>query len=354
MPGLLVNFAFLHPQPTGLATYALNLLPYLTELEAQIASPLSLPVPHLIPTPKHMTAQEGLAGHARRLWWTQWQLPQIYRQLHSRLLFSPIPEAPLWQNCRFVVTVHDLIPLRFGKWSSRLSNYFRFVVPQILQQATHILCNSHSTAQEVGDFFQIKPDRLTVIPLAFDPDRFYCLHLPTANYFLYIGRHDRHKNLPRLIQAFQQVDRDYELWISGSYDQRYTPALVRLVEELELRERVKFIGYIERENLCPLLNQAVALVLPSLWEGFGLPVLEAMACGTPVITANLSALPETAGDAALLVDPYNVDDIADKMKALTRSDALRAQLRQLGLERVKHFSWQKTGRATVAVLANYL
>lgn len=354
MPGLLVNFAFLHPQPTGLATYALNLLPYLNTLEVHVAAPFPVPAPQLLPTPACMTAQEGWRGHARRLWWTQWQLPRLYRQLQSQLLFSPIPEAPLWQNCRYIVTVHDLIPLRFGTWSSRLSNYFRFVVPQILHQATHILCNSHSTAQEVQEFFHIKPDRLTVIPLAFDPDRFYCLHLPAANYFLYIGRHDRHKNLPRLIQAFRQVGGDYELWISGSYDRRYTPALERLVAALDLRERVKFIGYIERENLCLLLNQAIALVLPSLWEGFGLPVLEAMACGTPVITSNLSALPETAGDAALLVDPYNIDDIADKMKELTRSESLRSHLRQLGLERVQNFSWQKTGTATLEVLRRYL
>ncbi len=348
MPGLLVNLAFLHPQPTGLANYALNILPYLQKLHPRVIAPFP------VLEGGELTPQPGLQGHAKRLWWTQWQLPQIYRRHQSSLLFSPIPEAPLYQGCRYILTVHDLIPLRFWRWSSRLSAYFRFVVPQLLNQATHIICNSASTAQEIRDFFAINPDRLSPIPLAFDHDRFQFLDLPTSNYFLYIGRHDRHKNLGRLIRAFQSVSKDYELWIGGSYDRRYTPQLEKIVTELHLRDRVKFLGYVEQKNLCLLLNQAVALVFPSLWEGFGLPVLEAMACGTPVITSNISALPETAGGAALLVDPYSVDDIADKMKELTRSGSLRLHLRSLGRERCQHFTWAKTGEQTAKILEAHL
>jgi len=355
MPGLLFNLAFLHPQPTGLATYALNILPYLQGLEPRVLAPFA-PSEGLdfIPTPEAMSAKEGLRGHIRRLWWTQWHLPAIYRQVGSSLLFSPIPEAPLYQGCRYILTVHDLIPLRFRRWSSRLSNYFRFVVPQLLHHATHILCNSHSTAQEVRDFFNIKPDRLSVIPLAFDHDRFRFLNLPTANYFLYIGRHDRHKNLSRIIQAFKQVSKDYELWIGGGYDLRYTPELELVVKELDLTDRVKFLGYVDQSNLCPLLNQAVGLVFPSLWEGFGLPVLEAMACGCPVITSNLSALPETAGNAGLFVDPYNVNEIGEAMVALTRSGSLRLHLRAWGLERCQSFTWAKTGEETSKILSLYI
>lgn len=354
MPGLLFNLAFLHPQPTGLATYALNILPYLQGLAPKILAPFALgEAQDFIPTPQAMSAREGLRGHLRRLWWTQWQLPTIYRRLQSSLLFSPIPEAPLYQGCRYVLTVHDLIPLRFMGWSSRLSNYFRLVVPQLLHHATHILCNSLSTAQEVQQFFNINPDRLSVIPLAFDHDRFNFLDLPTSNYFLYIGRHDRHKNLARLIQAFQPLSKDYELWIGGGYDRRYTPALEMMVRELELTDRVKFLGYVDQNNLCPLLNQAMGLVFPSLWEGFGLPVLEAMACGCPVITSNLSALPETAGNAGLLVDPYDVSQIREAMIALTRSESLRLHLRALGLKRCQSFNWAKTGAETSKILSIY-
>jgi glycosyltransferase involved in cell wall biosynthesis len=355
MTGLLFNLAFLHAQPTGLATYALNILPYLQPLQPQVLAPFGVGEGiDLIPTPQNMSGREGLGGHIRRLWWTQWHLPAIYRQVGSSLLFSPIPEAPLYQGCRYILTVHDLIPLRFRRWSSRLSNYFQFVVPLLLHNASHILCNSHSTAQEVQDFFHIKPDRLSVIPLAFDHDRFRFLNLPTANYFLYIGRHDRHKNLGRLIQAFAKVPKDYELWIGGSYDGRYTPALVQIVRELSLTDRVKFLGYIDQQNLCPLFNRAIALVLTSLWEGFGLPVLEALACGTPVITSNLSALPEIAGDAALFVDPYNVDAIADAMVQITRSESLRLHLRSLGLTRCQAFTWAKTGEETRKILSLYI
>ncbi len=351
---ILVNYSCLITKPTGISIYALKLLPYLKQLDPILLVGKSIPDFQCQLVANTMNADFGARGHWQRLHWTQWKLPKIYQSLTASLLFSPVPEAPLFTKCRSVVMVHDFIPLRFPNWSSPLTYYHRFYVPLVLQNAIHILCNSRATAADIVNFCQIPSHKITPIPLAFDREQFQFLDLPTANYFLYLGRQDPHKNLARLIQAFQQLEKDYELWIVGGSDRRYTPELEVMVKELELTDRVKFLGYIPHDKLVTVINQAIGLVFPSLWEGFGLPVLEAMACGTPVITSNVSALPETAGEAALLVDPYNIDDIADKMKQLARSDALRNHLRSLGLKHCQSFSWQKTGQQTAHVLANYL
>lgn len=352
---LLINLSFLAKKPTGHTIYAKNLVSHLKFLEPTLLISEALPDSYYYLIPENMTPGQGSKGHLNRLLWTQFQLPKIYKNLSSNLLFSPVPEAPLFSNCRYIITLHDLIPLRFPKWSSPLTLYFRYYLPHVLSQAEQIICDSESTAKDAADFFQISMQKLKVIPLAYDADHFKFLNLPTRNYFLYLGRHDRYKNLQRVIEAFSRLhNADYEVWIAGPVDRRHTPALINQIEELGLANRVKFLSYVPYSDLPTLINQAIALVFPSLCEGFGLPILEAMACGTPVITSNLSSMPEVAGDAALLVDPYKVGAIAEAMQAIIEDANLRTHLHQLGLERASQFSWAKTGEATANVLRQYL
>lgn len=304
--------------------------------------------------PPNLNPDYGTKGHLRRLLWTQLQLPQIYKQLRASLLFSPVPEAPL-ANCRYIVTVHDLIPLRFPKPFSPLTNYQRYYIPQVLAKATHILCNSTATAQDITHYFHIRASKITPILLAHDANHFRFLNLPRSNYFLYIGRHDPYKNLHRIIAAFAALPYcDYELWLAGATDPRYTPTLKADIDRLGITAQVKFLDYVPYNQLPTVINNAIALVFPSLWEGFGLPVLEAMACGTPVITSNISSLPEVAGDAALLVNPYNTGEITAAMQAIVSDSKLRSHLSMHGLARASQFSWTKTGLATVEVLSRFL
>jgi glycosyltransferase involved in cell wall biosynthesis len=256
-----------------------------------------------------------------------------------------------------VVTVHDLIPLHFGRAFSPMGFYCRQYLPRVIHQATHILCNSEATHQDIHRFLRPPPVPITVIPLAYDDRHYRWLDLPRQPYLIYLGRHAPYKNLARLIQAFAQLPAgavDLQLWIGGAGDRRFTPALQTQVQELGLESRVRFLGYVPEGDVPRLLNQAIALVFPSLWEGFGLPVLEAMACGTPVITSNLAALPEVAGEAALLIDPYQVGELAAAMAAVWQDSQLWQQLHRAGLQRTQRFSWAKTGSATAAVLQAYL
>ncbi len=353
MRQLLVNLAFMPTKPTGHAIYAQNLLPALQALNPILLTPRSIPGFTCHAIPANLNPDFGTRGHLQRLLWQQFRLPRLYRQCRASLLFSPIPEAPLFSRCRSVVMLHDLIPLRFPR-RSPLTPYFRHYIPQVLKQAQHILCNSQATATDAIDYYQIPAHKLTVAPLAYDVEHFRPLNLPTQNYFLYVGRHDTYKNLPRAIAAFATLPRDYEFWIAGPPDPRYTPLLHQQVADLGITDRVQFLSYVPYADLPTLINQALALVFVSLWEGFGLPVLEGMACGTPVITSNLSSMPEVAGDGAILVDPYDVRAIADAMASIVQQPTLQQTLRQRGQQQARKFRWEKTSQLAVNVLQQYL
>jgi glycosyltransferase involved in cell wall biosynthesis len=352
---ILVNLSPVLPQPTGISTYSLNIVKELRSLQPDIVSSFEIDGYTWHRSPSNLTAAYGLKGHLKRLMWTQFQLPKFYQRLNSTLLFSVLPEAPLWSGCRSVIMVHDLIPLHFPRRFAPATLYNQHYIPQVLKQAAHIICNSNATAQDLVQFCGIPASQITPIPLAYDAQHFRFLDLPTQNYFLYLGRFAPYKNVQRAIAAFAQLPNhaDYEFWLAGPPDPRQLPLLQAQIEDLKLTRQIKFLDYVAYAELPRLLNQAIGLVFPSLWEGFGLPALEAMACGTPVITSNLSSLPEVTGDAALLIDPYDVDAIACAMHNLVTDTSLHAQLRTASLARASQFSWAKTGHATAEVLQHF-
>jgi len=354
---ILANLAFAPARPTGWLSYSLNLLQSIKNLDIDVLSPIEILGMKCHQSPPHLTTESGMKGHLQRLLWTQFQLPSLYRKLKSTLLFSPIPEAPLFSACSYVITVHDLIPLRFPELFSKAQQlYCRYYISAVIQQSKHVICNSRTTAQDLSNFLGISENKITPIPLAYDNKNFRVLDLPKQNYFLYIGRHNPHKNTERLIAAFAALpnSKNYELWLVGPSDSRYTPTLEAQVAELGITNQVKFLDYVKYSELPKIINSAIALVFPSLWEGFGLPVLEAMACGTPVITSNISSLPEVAGDAAILVNPYNTGEITEAMQALATDSELRSHFSTQGIMRANQFSWEKTGQATAEVLSRFL
>ncbi|MDJ0511040.1 MAG: glycosyltransferase family 1 protein [Crocosphaera sp.] len=357
---LLINLSLLLSKPTGITVYANNVFPYLKSLEPTLLASQQYQKFHTYLVPNNLTPEQGTKGHLNRLTWTQFKLPKIYHQLQADLLFSPVPEAPLYSKCRSVVMVHDLIPLRFPKKTSPLTPYFKYYIPQVLKQAEHIICNSQATAQDICNFFHIESKKITPILLAYDQEHFKplsstkkALNIP---YFIYLGRHDPHKNVNRIVKAFAKLknNQQYQLWLTGPTDKRYTPKLIQQAKELGIEKQLKILDYVEYKQLPIIINQALALVFPSLWEGFGFPVLEAMGCGTPVITSNISSLPEVAGDAALLINPYNLQEITAAMEKIANDNKMRLQLKTLGLQQAKKFSWQNTGQKTLELLKQFI
>lgn len=366
---LLVNLSWLcRNRATGLQTYAVNVLEHIDIDSMTLLLPEWV---HLFPThstfrvPDNMSSNDGPNGHLQRLAWTQFKLPQLYREFGSSLIFSPIPEAPLGTKCRSVVVVHDTIPLRFPCSEVRLSlrAYFRYYVARVLAQSEHVICNSLATARDVSYFYGLPASKITPIPLAYDSNHFWPLEASAIvddsadqAYLLYIGRHDPYKNVGGLITAFASIKDSAEclLRVVGPPDPRYTPELHALTQALGVAERVEFAGYVDYQALPALIRNAVALVIPSKWEGFGLPALEAMACGTPVIASNVGSLPEIVGDAAILVNPNDLREISAAMSDLLRNAHQRAVLRKAGLARATRFSWHRTGHETSEVLRRLL
>lgn len=248
--------------------------------------------------------------------------------------------------------VHDLRPISHPE-ASLQSLYFRAWVPPLLRQCRLVLTNSGFTAGEIQRCTGLPEARIQVIPLGYDAQRFRpaptsaeALHRP---YLLHVGQAYPHKNLRRLIEAFAQLaprHPEVRLLLAGKPHPTETPRLKALVEERGLQRQVEFRSYVPAAELPDLYRGALALVYPSLWEGFGLPVLEAMACGTPVLTSLGSGTEEVAGEAALLVDPTAVAALLEPLAALLEQAALRDVLRQRGLARASCFSWLATARGT--------
>ena len=260
--------------------------------------------------------------------------------------------------------VHDLRPIRHPERSLQ-SLYFQAWVPPLLRRCQQVITNSQFTASEIERHTGLAASRISVIPLGYDDQLFRpaspgspsqapsVLAGLSGPYLLHLGQAYPHKNLERLIRAFAQVAPDHpdlSLVLAGKPHASESPRLQGLVKALQLQGRVRFVAYVPYEQLGDLYRGALALAYPSLWEGFGLPVLEAMACGTPVLTSLGSGTEEVAGDAALLVNPTDTGAIAEALAGLASQPQLVADLGRRGLVRAAGYSWQRTGEATRELL----
>jgi len=304
----------------------------------------------------------------------QWRVPGTIRGLGRRpaLYHSPYYLMPYRSGLPSVVTTHDLIPLLYpGYFSLRERLLFRLTTWMALRCVGQVIAVSSQTKNDLQRYFHLPDERISVIPEApgslFRPPASPALaatrrryNLP-ARYALYFGSNKPHKNLVRLIDAWATVagrDPDVSagrcpLVIGGHWDARYPEARDR-AEALELGQRVRFIGPVAEEDLPALYGGATLFVFPSLYEGFGLPLLEAMACGTPVVCSDRSSLPEVAGDAALLVDPVDVAALADALLRLLEDTALREHLTERAIARAATFSWERAARETLEVYGRLL
>lgn len=280
---------------------------------------------------------------------------------HSKpdVVYFPIQDGIFNPSVKQIVTVHDLHYIHFDTAMPECRqeiNLFRtklyhYKMPHILERSVAVVAVSESTKQDIIASFGINPDKIHVIHNGYDELRFHVIENPqstldryglqSGKYYLFVGSILKHKNIARLVQAFARLDSDNKLVIAGACkDTKYLDDLFKIAAGLELSEtRMQYLDYVADEDLPSLYNGAIAYLLPSLHEGFGVPIIEAMACGTPVITSNCSAMPEVAGNAALLVDPYSVESITAAMREVFDNAQLVQTLRVAGLERAKTFRW---------------
>jgi glycosyltransferase involved in cell wall biosynthesis len=295
----------------------------------------------------------------------QVKIPWALKREGVTLFHAPHYVLPPLVRCQSVVTIHDCIHLMFPQYlPSRVAlAYAKKSIDMAARRATRVMTVSESSKRDILRFVDTEPEKIDVIYNAYD-DRFaidpreedvvrvserYQLQ---SEFVLYAGNVKPHKNLERLIEAFYLVRKrgldHLKLVLIGDEISKYT-ALRRAVHRYQLHKYVRFLGYLPEETLAVMYRLAGVFVFPSLYEGFGLPPLEAMASGTPVVTSNVSSLPEVAGDAAVLVDPYDPRAIAEGIYQVLTDEKLRRDLRHKGVARAGQFSWEQSVRRVRAI-----
>lgn len=300
----------------------------------------------------------------------QFSVPLALRRAKVELFHAPHYVVSPFTTCPTVVTIHDCIHLRFPQYlpNRRAHVYARVMMLMAARRARRILTVSQASKQDILRYLNVPASKIEVIYNALDErlatpppeeditrvrERFQL----RAPFILYTGNIKPHKNVDRLIEAFailrKKRSAELKLLIIGDEISKY-PNLRRQIHKYQLHQHVRFLGFVPDATVRVLYRLAAAFVFPSLYEGFGLPPLEAMASGTPVITSNVSSLPEVVGDAALLIDPMDPSAIADAMQRVLDEPELRAELIRRGSERVKTFSWPRSIARTHEVYAEVL
>lgn len=328
--------------------------------------------------------------------WTQFRLSWEMLFSAPDLLFVPAHTIPLWSPKKTVVTLHDIgferlqelyntraigekvswkkrflsLAVRvftFGHYRNNELDYHRFAARYCVKHAAHILTVSDFSQQEIQDFFHVPSEKITRVYNGFDQDFFWGKtkegvsrsFAPLAKpYVLFIGRLEQKKNIPRFLEAWNILKHTYHmphtLVLAGTPGFQYERIRERIAS-FGIQDSVQETGYLPEAHLPQVLKEADLLVLPSLYEGFGIPILEAFATETPVVCSDIPALREVAGEAALYFDPLSPQDMADKIfQALGASPRILQHRRKLGHDRLQYFSWKQTARQTWRVLDSVL
>jgi len=357
----------------GIGTYIRNLVRTLSRLDTFNQYTLITPsrdIPEFAGLPANFSTalyeNKGKAGLA------QIGFSMFLRKLPAEVYHIPLNAVPLMMPKPYLVTIHDMSSLLFAAQSGYRNNLRLFYLRRGLLRADQVLAVSTATRHDVENVLRIPASRMRVVYNAPDPvftpgaprpsnsytpalhapeiqrvlDR-YRIHYP---FLLYVGRTNPQKNIPRLVEAFAVVRgelqdhpeyKDLRLIIIGDEIAKH-PALRHAVIQSRVEEAVRFLGFVPIDTLRTFYQAAAAFVFPSLYEGFGLPPLEAMACGTPVVCSNVSSLPEVVGDAAVIVNPENVFEIARGIRELLLDNDLRDRLIERGFEHLRRFSWESS------------
>lgn len=350
--------AWFHEQSdTGSGQYTRNLISALKEI-----SPL-LDIQPVTPARR---------SNMSKVWFEQVEFPRAAEKMQAQIAFIPYWAAPMQCRMPVVVTVHDVIPLALPQYrGGPLQRLYTSLVRATSAKASAIITDSDYSRSDIERMLPVEKSTITAIPLAADPkyspavstadiERACTRYDLPADYVLYLGGYDWRKNIETLLLTYRwcadAIGDEFPLVINGA---RETPVQTRVGKAVTLGDmlrefkfedgRVRLIGRIAEEDKPALYRGARCFIFTSIYEGFGLPVLEAMACGTPVVGSNASSLPEVVGNAGMLVDPYDARSMAGAVIAVCSDDGLHDQLSQRGLLRAARFSWQRTALETMAV-----
>ncbi|HEY4362245.1 MAG TPA: glycosyltransferase family 1 protein [Bryobacteraceae bacterium] len=284
-----------------------------------------------------------------RILWEQTILPLQARKLHLDVMFNPGFTAPLW-GCPSVTTFHDLQHKRhpeYFRWFDL--PFWNLLLWAAVRHSRRIVAVSEATQADLLHFYKLPPQKIAVVPHGVNPEFFTLDRSHTEPFLLCVSTLHPHKNLERLIRAYAASRRDFKLVLAGMRG-FHTAAIEKLIAELGLDRRVELTGWLKRSDLLQLYARASAFVYPSQFEGFGMPVLEALAAGIPVACSHIPPLQEVAGEAALFFDPLNDAAVAAALDRITADAGLRNRLAAEGPERARPFTWSRAAQQTLAAL----
>jgi glycosyltransferase involved in cell wall biosynthesis len=361
-----VNGRFLVAKRTGVQRAAYNLLKSLVAVDRdnqyviftgyqQLQNP-DWDFPNVKVIASNIREGESFRNHL----WEQFSLPRLARAHKIDILHSPANMAPIFYRGKSIVHIHDLCFVVNPQWYSfAFHTLYNFVIPRLAKRATRIITNSNNSRNDLLQFCDVPSEAVSLIYWAVD-DLFTndavengqsSAQIEEKDYILYVGSLEPRKNIWTLFRAYEQLrdrrpDLKTKLILIGGESPLF--AEVRLKAK-NYADDIMFKGFVNDQELKAFYKGAVLVAYPSLYEGFGLPPLEAMACGTPVVTSNTSSIPEVVGDAAIMVNPYDIEQLAMAMERVIDHPSVRTELIRRGREQVRRFNWLRVARNTLAV-----
>lgn len=305
-------------------------------------------------------ARNTFRGNLSRLWWHQTALPRSLQRENVSLIYCPVPEGMLFPVCPQVITIHDLLPNLFPETYPRVKYYFQYVLPRLIKSSTSIIAVSEYTKKDIERYFSVGDRPIHVVYQSYRSDIFKSTERDRQQkvkkiyhldrFILCVGETRPYKNIRRLIEAFSKIKLvDVKLAIVGKIN-KMDETIAQLPQQLGIGDRVRFLGFVPDEDLAALYGAAEAFVFPSLYEGFGIPPLEAMACGCPTIVSRVASLPEVCGCAAYYVNPLDIDSIAEGIFKVLENDRIRNYLKVQGLEQAQKFKENDLGDRIFKIL----
>ena len=361
------------PNMKGIGIYLKNLLSAISEIDSGSEFHLYYDGRQQVvkrkPAPERFIEKELIIPKGDTFYfWEQFKLPSQLRKEKLDVFHSPANTTFLMKSCPVVVTVHDTTVQEIAHGSFVKELYFKKVQPFLLRKAEKIIAPSNSSKNNIVNILKVDPEKVVVIYQGLN-QRFRVINDPEAvegtktklgiagPYILFTGGESVWKNISRLIEAYAMLKRrnkiSEKLIVTGIRSQEILAKHMREIERLKITSDVSVLGYLNEDDLVSLYNGARVFVYPSLKEGFGFPPLEAMACGVPVAASNAASIPEVVGEAALLFDGENIENMSDVLfKTLTDKET-RSQLIAKGFGRVRQFTWEKTARETIAIYKEF-
>lgn len=361
-PRIAINCSMLDEHPTGVGVFSYNICNHLHNLykgAERDRITVFTPTPaylsrgiRIVKLPRLMlSSRHGkIAAFSRFLWNTFWYPFQAWRY---NVLLSPTTHGTFMRTGQ-IITIHDLLSLKLGNISRHQRFYFKFVLPYLVKRSKAVVAVSETTKKDVVELLNCPPEKVHVIYNGYDPAAYNLDTIPNpdrqnpsvayGDYLLVIGPTYSHKNIEFLLSVFRDLPsglaQRFTLVIAGG-KKAYLNHLKGCVAQMGLEKRVSFLGYVPAGSMKALYQGAYALIFPSLYEGFGFPLVEAMACGCPVLCSDTASMPEVCGDAAVYFSPVEKQTLKNALEKILGDETLRREMIGRGLQRAKMFSWEK-------------